>query len=158
VKAKKAGSAMGIGVTSLLTIMAVLLLTSFAVLSLLSAKSDLLLSNKAADAIAAYYAADGEAEEWWMELCEFLGSAPGDGLQARLEAAGYTVEAAENGLVVRAGFAMGERKNLEVAVSIAENGEAAIIGWQSVPVYTAATEGAAAAGGTTVANKQWKDE
>jgi hypothetical protein len=133
---------MGIGVTSLLTVMAVLLLTSFAVLSLLSAKSDLLLSGKAAQAVSSYYEADGEAEDWWMELNELLQSPAAGGLQERLKAAGYSAEAAAGGaLIVRSSFAMGENKNLEVTVSVAAGGEAEILGWQSVPVYKNDREG-----------------
>jgi hypothetical protein len=124
------------GVTSLLTIMAVLLLTSFAALSLLAARSDLSLSNEAAQAISGYYKADGEAEEWLMRLCEFSARASsGGGLRDALEAAGYSVEAVGGALIVRASFIIDEWKNLEVAVSVEEGGIPAIVGWQSAPVY-----------------------
>jgi hypothetical protein len=132
---KKAGAVMGVGVTSLLTIMAVLLLTSFAVMSLLSANSDLDLSRKASQAVTDYYAADGQAEEWWMDLNEALEGRQG-GAAEKLRAAGFDVDDSGDSLIVRRKFPMGGKKNLEVQVSVSESGDASIECWQSVPVYT----------------------
>jgi hypothetical protein len=71
-----------------------------------------------------------------MGLNDLLESPSEGSLPERLEAAGYSAEASEGGLIVKSSFAMGENKNLEVTVSVAASGEAEILGWQSVPVYT----------------------
>jgi hypothetical protein len=135
-KKKKASAAMGIGVTSLLTIMAILLLTSFAIMSLMSAKSDLQLSDKASQAVNSYYEADSLAEEWWMGLNELLRSQT-DGASAQVLAdAGYDVEDVDGTFIVKRSFPMGEKKNLEVAIAVSYDGSAAILSWQSAPVYT----------------------
>ncbi|MDR0425204.1 MAG: hypothetical protein LBH39_07150 [Clostridiales Family XIII bacterium] len=135
-KKKKAFAAMGIGVTSLLTIMAVLLLTSFAVMALMSAKSDMELSDKASQAVSSYYEADCLAEEWWAGLNEMLKGQAGGASERMLADAGYDVEDVDGALIVRTAFPMGEKKNLEVAVEVSREGSATVLSWKSVPVYT----------------------
>ena len=51
-----------VGVCSLLVILAILCMTVFAILTVSSAKSEQRLSQISADAVAAYYRADAEAE------------------------------------------------------------------------------------------------
>lgn len=135
---KKALSAMGIGVTSLLTIMAVLLLTSFAVLSLVSARSDLRLSERAAQAATDFYAADSEAELWYMQLDADLLSASGDALEQTLASQGYAVEPHEDGLKVSEHFRINDTKNLyvEILVDTAQAPSTKILRWQSVAEYS----------------------
>lgn len=129
---------MGIGITSLTTIMAVLMLTSFALLSLLSADSDLFLSEKAAQAVKDYYGADCLAEEWWQGLNEALGAGEAEEAPRRLAAAGYALEDDEDGgYVARAVFPMGEKRRLEVAAAVTADGAASILSWQSAPIYEA---------------------
>ena len=52
-----------IGVSSLLTVFAVLCITVFAILSISTARSGQILSDQAAEAASSYYAADCAAEE-----------------------------------------------------------------------------------------------
>lgn len=62
------GTAPLVGGSSLLTIFAVLCLTVFAALSLATATADARLSQKSADAVREYYAADTAAEEMLARL------------------------------------------------------------------------------------------
>lgn len=57
-----------IGSSSIMMLFAVLCLTVFAVLSLVSARSQASLAKKSADAVSAYYAADTRAAELYEEL------------------------------------------------------------------------------------------
>ncbi len=57
------------GTPSVLILFAVLCLTVFAVLSLLSARSQASLAGKFADAVSAYYAADTQAVEIFDQIC-----------------------------------------------------------------------------------------
>ena len=52
----------GVGVSSIVLIAAVLCLTVFAVLSLVSARNDIALSERTAESAATYYAADRKAQ------------------------------------------------------------------------------------------------
>lgn len=61
-----------IGSASIVMIFAVLCLTIFAVLSFETAAYEQRLAHKAADAAQAYYAADGIAEERYLEICTLL--------------------------------------------------------------------------------------
>lgn len=56
------------GVSSLLIIFAVLCLTIFAILSISTVSADARLGDKAAESVAAYYAADGQAEKVLAQL------------------------------------------------------------------------------------------
>lgn len=84
----------GIGGPSIIMIFVVLSLTTLGALSLVTAKSDWALTEKTADSVARYYAADGEVEE-------LLASIDAD-LQAghSLEANTFYVEAGENQQIV----------------------------------------------------------
>jgi len=54
---------MGMGASSILMLFVVLCLTTFAILSLVSAQADLHMSEKARDAVQAYYQADAKMEK-----------------------------------------------------------------------------------------------
>jgi hypothetical protein len=62
----------GIGASSLLVVFVVLCLTTFAALSLVSARADRSLAQRSAQASQAYYAADLEAERWLSGLVNAL--------------------------------------------------------------------------------------
>jgi hypothetical protein len=68
--------------------MVTVLLTTFSVLTLVSARADLKLSNMAITSTQSYYAADSEAEEWLAALDAFVHDGHND-LAADLLAAGY---------------------------------------------------------------------
>ncbi len=59
---------MGVGILTILMVLMVLLLASFAVMSLLSARTDANLTDKARQSVTAYYAADGKAERMIMDI------------------------------------------------------------------------------------------
>lgn len=71
-KKDKQFSFVNIGLSSLLVIFLVLCLTTFALLSLSSAKSDYSLSEKMADHVYDYYQASAEAEEIVAQLDELM--------------------------------------------------------------------------------------
>ena len=132
---KRTSAAIGIGVTTLLTVMAVMLLLSFAMLSLLSAHSDSILSEKAAQAIKDYYIADCQAEMWWMKLNQTVKNTDETLVSERLSAGGFEAEFLEGNYIVRNAFFMGDNKNLLVCAEISESGEIRILLWQSMPAY-----------------------
>lgn len=66
------GTAMGI--TSIIAILVILVLVVFSALSLITAKADLNLSQKTADNIKAYYAADSDAEMIIADFGDILAS------------------------------------------------------------------------------------
>ena len=136
---KSASAAIGLGVSSLLTVMAVLLLTSFALLSLLSANSDLLMSQKAAQAVKEYYAADCQAETWMMHLKQTITNTDEIPVDVKLHQAGFQAEYANEEYIVNKTFPMGEKKNLMVSASVSASGGIRILFWQSAPVYTSDT-------------------
>ncbi len=95
-KEKKRKSIISIGIISLLTIFVILLLTSFSLLIFSGAGTDYELSQKAADATTAYYAADALAEEKLMEIHDLWLSSEGDDLKTALQNDDYTVSETEN--------------------------------------------------------------
>jgi hypothetical protein len=82
-----------VGLSTLVTIMVTVLLTTFAVLTLVSARADLKLSSMAITSTQNYYVADGEAEEWLAKVDTFVHGEHGD-LVADLSAAGYQYQLA----------------------------------------------------------------
>ena len=68
----KSGVGIGIGGISMLAIFVVLCLTTLAVLSVVSARADLALSEKTALSSRQYYAADAEAEEKLASLLSIV--------------------------------------------------------------------------------------
>ncbi|MCL2055841.1 MAG: hypothetical protein FWH02_01305 [Oscillospiraceae bacterium] len=67
-KHKQAGIRLGVGGSSILVIFVILTLTTFAALSLVSARADSNLSQKAMAASKQFYAADSRAEEILAQL------------------------------------------------------------------------------------------
>ncbi|WMJ22325.1 hypothetical protein RBG61_10030 [Paludicola sp. MB14-C6] len=61
-----------VGATTILMIFVVLCLTTFAVLSFLTARSDLKLTSKSVTATKEYYQADAKVEEWLGSVDDFL--------------------------------------------------------------------------------------
>jgi hypothetical protein len=153
-------SAVGVGLSTLVTIMVTVLLTTFAVLTLVSARADLKLSNKTIESTQSYYAADSEAEEWLAALDAFARDEHGD-LVADLSAAGYQSVATAGARVddaagdgsggdaagaggdgvlvgddgrirVAATFPIDEKRDLIVEIALDREGEIDILRWQSV--------------------------
>ncbi|MDR1016100.1 MAG: hypothetical protein LBL67_01335 [Coriobacteriales bacterium] len=97
----KAQTAFGMGIPTLLTILVVVLMTTFAVLALVSAKADRSLSTQAAAYDAAYYAADGQATAWLARLQQSLEKVPPQALQRKQALLGQGFDA---GVMVKKGF------------------------------------------------------
>lgn len=131
---KKKRSALGIGVTTLVTIMVVLLLASFSVLSLVSAQSNYHLSQMAVDQAEMYYAADTEATLWYADLDAFANQLAGepDSFATQLADEGYIVEVTSAGEIrVLHEVVISERRNLMVTVAVNEDRTTTIRQWQS---------------------------
>lgn len=73
-KIRKRSFGTTMGITSIIAILVILVLVVFSTLSLITAKADLNLSQKTADNIKAYYAADGEAEKIVAEFGDMINS------------------------------------------------------------------------------------
>jgi len=130
----KKRSALGVGVTTLVTIIVVVLLTAFAVLSLVSARSNLRLSEMAVSQIQRYYEADSTATVWYAELNDFVATlegAPQD-FEGQLVAAGYQIlYNEENILMVYKGFSVSEHRYLTVTIAVNDDRTTTIRQWQS---------------------------
>jgi hypothetical protein len=134
---RKQRSALGIGVTTLITILVVMLLATFSVLSLVSARSDLHLSQMAVQSTQDYYAAESEATQWYAQLDSFLATKPSGDLRAALKQAGYVLlDSPTDDLVVSKVFPAGEKRKLTVSIAIAADGSTTIRQWQTAPIAT----------------------
>jgi hypothetical protein len=130
---RKSRSALGIGVTTLVTILVVLLLAAFAILSLASARSDHALSQTAVRTAEAYYAADSEASSWYAELDARAAALKGDPAEyaAQLSAAGYDTNAAGGELRVTKAFTISDNRSLVVTIAVNDDKTTTIRQWQS---------------------------
>jgi len=131
---KKKRSALGVGVTTLVTIIVVVLLTAFSVLSLVSANSNLRLSQMAATQTQNYYVADTNATLWYADLDTFAAALTGDPstFAGQLQQAGYQVITADDGeLLVTNGFTVSDYRSLMVTVAINDDKTTTIRQWQS---------------------------
>jgi hypothetical protein len=124
-------SAIGVGIATLVTIMVAVLLTTFSVLTLVTAGADLRLSEKTVQSAENYYLADGDAEQWLADLDAFLAgnSRP---TTADLSSAGYKTGTAENGgITVVEEFPIDDIRELSVEVALGRDGTIDILRWQS---------------------------
>jgi len=136
---RKGRSALGVGITTLITVLVVLLLAVFCVLSLASARSDLKLSKMAAQSTADFYVADGTATTWCAGLDSFLVNHQGTSVdwEGVLRAGGYKVAVSPEGeLFVQESFTMGSSRKLTVTVSVNSEGMMTIRQWQTVSVVS----------------------
>jgi len=127
-------SALGIGVTTLVTIVVVVLLTAFAVLQLVSARSNLRLSEMAVTQIQHYYSADSEATIWYAELDAFVADLTGspDEYAQQLTTSGYALLQNEGDkLLVTQSFEVSGYRALMVTVAVNDDKTTTIKQWQS---------------------------
>ena len=130
--ASKPRSAIGIGITTLVTIIVAVLLTTFAVLTLVTARADLRLSNKAIESTQNYYAADSQAEQWLAELDDFF-SRDHEDLAVAIALAKYKVDTASDGrMLVFEQFVIDDKRYLLVEVAVDSYGKLDILTWKSV--------------------------
>lgn len=131
---KKRRSALGIGVTTLVTIMVVLLLASFSVLSLVSAQSNYHLASMSAEQTELFYFADSEATSWYAELDTFAATLqdPAETYAEQLSGAGYEVEITNAGEIrVMESFIINEYRMLTVTIAVNDDKTTTIRQWQS---------------------------
>lgn len=127
------------GVISLITVFAVLLLVSFSVLVLSSARADGKLTEKAALAVTEYYAADARAEQNLLQIGRVREQTAGDraAFRKEMEAAGFTVreQAGYEGTVVCFQVPAGARRILyaEIGIPADEKDALARLCWQTLP-------------------------
>ena len=84
-------SPVSIGVVSLVCAFSVLIMAAFAVLCLASAHADNVLAKRTGDSIAAYYAADAQAEEKYAHIASLAANYRGAVLETQLRSAGFAV-------------------------------------------------------------------
>jgi hypothetical protein len=149
---KNLHSASGIGVVTLFVVLLILCLTVFSVLAFASANADLRLSEKNAEMVEAYYAADSlaalisaEATSFWKPgtprpgeaaLAEFEAAINdyGDGAVVYAEVVnteddtGHT--AGESGLMVRYDIFVDTLLTLEVRLSLPRAGVCEVLSWR----------------------------
>ncbi len=125
-----ARAALGVGLATLVTILVAVLLTCFSVLALVTARADLNLSGKAADAMVAYYTADLAAEQWLAEVDDVLQSGQA-GVSSKLGAAGYRTGTSASGEVTLSqSFVVDDIRSLDVELTIHDNATIEITKWQ----------------------------
>ena len=129
-----------IGSSSVLVIFVVLCLTTFATLSLVSARADYRLTQRTAQATAEYYAADTKAEETLQKLSGALGSAERWQEQIALMDAAVTYEVMDGKLLLSYGVPINDQKLLyvELAAQLDANGRPTgslqRLRWQAQPL------------------------
>jgi hypothetical protein len=122
-----------VGLSTIMTVMVVVLLTTFSVLALVSARAELRLANRAIESTGNYYAADGEAEKWLASLDAFIREGH-DNLEGDLALAGYQVAVTEDGQTkLTESFEVDNKRDLAVEIALDRAGEMDILRWQTVP-------------------------
>lgn len=121
-----------IGSASIVMIFAVLCLTIFAVLSFETAAYEQRLAHKAADAAKAYYAADGIAEERYLEICTLLAAETdkAEVYQALLAEQVLAVQTAE-GVRLEYTVPIDGTQELQVELFAAPDGTVQIVRWNA---------------------------
>lgn len=128
----------GAGITSLVTIFMVLLLTTFSVLSLVSARYDWKLTEQTFTATADYYTADYAACEWLSEIeAAFEKTDSDDWTSLVVETSDdvFLVED-ESGWQACRSFSIDQRRELLVGLKIRADGQIEITRWviQTIPL------------------------
>jgi len=125
-------TAIGTGITTLVTIIVAVLLTTFSVLTLVTARADLRLSNKAIESTQSYYAADSQAEQWLAKLDAFTAGSHAD-LAGALRTAGYRVSIMGDGrILVTESFSIDGKRDLVVEAAIDTSGRIDVLVWKTV--------------------------
>jgi hypothetical protein len=119
------------GVSSVIAILVILVLVVFAALSITTSKADLTLSQKTADGVQAFYAADGAAEERMAEVAAAIEASPRDWAEALGDA--YTVVPdGTGGKLIQYTEPIDEHRDLVVELRAAPNGALTRKLWQVV--------------------------
>jgi hypothetical protein len=135
---KKVGPGTSMGVTSIIAILVILVLSVFAALSMTTSKADLALSDKTAESNTSYYDADNAAEEQVAVVDSIVKSE--DSVEEKLASEGFSVEAADNGILVSYQIPMNETQELSVVLLAKPNGEIERKDWHIIRVSDWAPE------------------
>ncbi|MCL2033958.1 MAG: hypothetical protein FWG94_04415 [Oscillospiraceae bacterium] len=120
-KRSSAGTGVSVGGSSILLIFVLLALTTFAVLSLVSAVADRNLTDKSALAATQYYEADSKAEEILARIGAALGSISGNGEDAFYSEAGPVLFAIDAPILIdgnKVSYAVPLNDSQELRVSL----------------------------------------
>lgn len=119
---------MNVGSASIIMVFAVLCLTVFSVLALVTANQEWQLAQKSAIAVTNYYAADTEAEQRYLSIAELWRSNPDP---ASLMEQDVTVTADDNGrLLLQYNIAIDGQQQLSVTLRPDANGQLTVSQWQ----------------------------
>lgn len=130
----KNSTGVSVGSISLLVIFLVLCMSIFAVLSLTTAKAELRLSEKSAQAIKDYYAADLICMERIQRLQDLLDQGAGSsGIVAETMVFGGTAAIRDGIVHIEFSQPIMDGQDLRVELAVA-NGNVSIVGWKSVDV------------------------
>ncbi len=128
-------SLVSVGVVSLITFFTIMLLTSFAMLIIMGARSDLLLSEKTSASISGYYEANNIAEEKLAEIHTIYLNSDENTLEDMINNAGFNA-VIEDDLPMQVEYSVeiDEDKYLQVQIELPlnPNDEIKRLKWQSV--------------------------
>ncbi len=128
-------SLISVGVVSLITFFTIMLLTSFAMLIIMGARSDLLLSEKTSASISGYYEANNIAEEKLAEIHTIYLNSDENTLEDMINDAGFTAVFEDDlPMQVQYSVEIDEDKYLQVQIELPQNPNDEIkrLKWQSV--------------------------
>lgn len=129
---KKSSSGTSMGVSSILAILVILVLVVFATLSMTTSKADLNLSQKTADSITAFYAADSEAEEKIAEIASVISE--GADWESKLKESGYEIIPDNSGNnIIKYIVEIDKNRNLVIEIMATSDGKLTKNRWQVVP-------------------------
>ncbi|MCL1880084.1 MAG: hypothetical protein FWF71_05660 [Actinomycetia bacterium] len=123
----------GVGLTTLVTIFVVLLLTAFSVLALASARADMSFSVKASQAVGSYYSAEREASQWVASVEDLIGGREATAWQKDIVALKDNTEVrrVQSGLQLSHNFEYDKTHVLEVHLLIAPDGSVKVTEWRN---------------------------
>jgi len=128
-------SSIGVGVSTIVTIFMVLLMTTFSMLTLASAKFDYNLSRLTNQATGDYYAADCQACQWLAEVQSIVDEQPPgqwiDSIGSLNPDTRVDQQTDNQAIVVYTSFRIDSKRFLDVSISIDGTGRIQIIDWIS---------------------------
>lgn len=119
----------GMGAVSLSVILVVLTIASFALLTYISANSDCKLSQKAAENVTEYYAAETAANRTLKQISADIGS---PGWENKMTAMGCDVSYTSQGCLISFSQPINTHKTLDITVLATDFSGFTVLKWQTV--------------------------
>lgn len=139
---EKKSSGLNIGGASIIMVFAVLCLTVFAILTLITANSELKMSVKTADGIKSYYSADTKAAE---KVAGIKSSARNNNdlsvLETEFTKLGYTCKKEADSLVVSFSQIVDDNQSIEVSLTVSSDGTVSTDQYKEVNTKDFETDG-----------------